>query len=110
MTTWQALLTWLASAAITPDEVNKELPRSGAAVAAAYAGFLPTAPAPAPAPPAPAPKDCPCGGSCKGTGIYRPDGRIEMRCLPGCKTCGMKSVLQAEAPCPDGKCRKPAAR
>ena len=119
MTYWQTLLAWLAALSADPAEIDREHPKAAAAVAVAYASMAPeTSPAPAPV------KACPCGGTCKGTGIYRPDGRIEMRCEPGCTTCTMKSVLEAEKSCPcggacssncdcgcqckDGTCQKPA--
>lgn len=101
MTLWRTLLAWLAALSADPAAIDTEPPRSYAAVTAAYATFAPDAPPP-PAPPAP--RECPCGGTCKGTGVYRPDGRIEMKCEPGCKTCP-KSVL---APCPTGNCPAPA--
>jgi hypothetical protein len=28
-----------------------------------------------------------------------------MRCSPPCPSCSIKSVLEAEKPCPDGKCK-----
>lgn len=83
MTLWRSLLAWLASLSADPAEIDREHPRAAAAVAVASATFAPDAPAP-PAPPAP--KACPCGGRCK-AGVYRPDGRIEMKCEPGCTTC-----------------------
>ena len=118
MTLWRSILAWLAALSAEPAEIDREPPRAAAAVAAAYATFAPDAPAP-PAPPAPT--ECPCGGTCRGTGIYRPDGRIEMRCEAGCATCkrgdpapcrcggpcsarcscGCVSVLER---CADGKC------
>ena len=84
MTIYRWLLSVLAALSADPAEIDREPPRAAAAVAAAYAGVAPEAPPP-PAPPAP--RECPCGGACKGTGVYRPDGRIEMRCEAGCKTC-----------------------
>ena len=85
MTLYRSLLAWLAALSADPAAIDAEAPRAAAAVAAAYATFGDAAPAPAPTPPAP--KECPCGGRCNGTGIYRPDGRIEMRCESGCATC-----------------------
>ena len=98
MTYWQALLAWLAALSADPAEIDREHPKAAAAVAVAYASMAPDV---APAPPAP--KSCPCGGTCKETGTYKPDGRIVMKCEPGCSTCSMKSVLAAECPC-GGKC------
>ena len=85
MTLWRSLLAWLASLSADPAEIDREAPRAAAAVAAAYATFSPAAPTP-PTPPAPA--GCACGGKCSG-GIYRPDGRIEMRCEKDCP-CGCR--------------------
>ena len=115
MTIWRSLLAWLAALSADPAAIDAEAPRAAAAVAAAYATFGDAAPAPAPTPPGPS--QCPCGGRCNGTGIYRPDGRIEMRCSPGCRTCS-RSVVVPECPCgggcspacscgcrcPDGRC------
>ena len=58
--------------------------RAAAAVAAAYASLAPDA---APTPP-PAPAACACAGKCQG-GIYKPDGRIEMKCEANCP-CGCR--------------------
>lgn len=88
MTIWRSLLAWLASLSADPAEIDREAPRAAAAVAAAYATFAPGGPPPAPpGPPAP-PAKCACGGKCQG-GIYRPDGRIEMRCEKDC-ACGCR--------------------
>ena len=54
------------------------------AVAAAYASLAPET---APTPP-PAPAKCGCGGKCQG-GVYKPDGRIEMKCEGNCG-CGCR--------------------
>jgi hypothetical protein len=83
MTIWRSLLSLLASLSADPAAIDAEPPRAAAAVAAAYATFAPEA---APAPPAPT--ACPCGGKCQ-NGIYRPDGRIEMRCEKEC-SCGCR--------------------
>ena len=84
MNAWRSLLAFLASLSADPAEIDRELPRAAAAVAAAYATFAPeTAPTPPPAPAA-----CGCGGKCA-NGIYRPDGRIEMRCEKNC-ACGCR--------------------
>lgn len=80
MTTYRALLAWLAAMSADPAEIDREPPRAAAAVAAAYASLTPGEESP-PAPPAPA--ACACGGKCQ-NGIYRPDGRIEMRCEQDC--------------------------
>lgn len=85
MNLWRTLIAWLAALSADPSEIDREHPRAAAAVAAAYATFAEGDPEPAP-PPA----TCACGGKCQG-GVYRPDGRIEMRC---------------EGTCPCG-CRKP---
>lgn len=84
MTLWRTLLAWLASLSADPAEIDREQPRAAAAVAAAYATF---APDDAPAPP-PAPAACGCGGKCV-NGVYRPDGRIEMKCEANC-ACGCR--------------------
>ncbi len=86
MTFYRSLLAWLASLSADPAEIDREPPRAAAAVAAAYASLAPeTAPTP---PPAPAPGKCGCVGKCQG-GIYRPDGRIAMRCEKDCP-CGCR--------------------
>jgi len=86
MTIYRTLLAWLASLSADPTEIDREPPRAAAAVAAAYATFAPEM-APTP-PPAPAPSKCGCGGKCV-NGIYRPDGRIEMKCEKDCP-CGCR--------------------
>jgi hypothetical protein len=86
MTLYRSILAFLASLSADPAEIDREPPRAAAAVAAAYASLAPDA-APTP-PPAPAPGKCACGGKCSG-GIYRPDGRIEMRCEKDCP-CGCR--------------------
>jgi hypothetical protein len=86
MTLYRSLLAFLASLSADPAEIDREPPRAAAAVAAAYASLAPEV-APTP-PPAPAPGKCGCGGKCQG-GIYRPDGRIEMRCEKDCP-CGCR--------------------
>ena len=98
MTIWRTLLAWLAALSADPAAIDAEAPRAAAAVAAAYATFAPAAPAPAP----PAPAGCGCGGKCSG-GIYRPDGRIEMKCEANCP-CGCRKAGAAK-PCSDGKCQ-----
>jgi hypothetical protein len=84
VTLYRSILAFLASLSADPAEIDREPPRAAAAVAAAYASLAPDA---APTPP-PAPGKCACGGKCQG-GIYRPDGRIEMRCEKDCP-CGCK--------------------
>ncbi len=84
MTIYRSLLALLASLSADPAEIDREPPRAAAAVAAAYASLAPET---APTPP-PAPAKCACAGKCQG-GIYRPDGRIEMRCDKDCP-CGCK--------------------
>ena len=84
MTLYRTLLAWLASLSADPAEIDRETPRAAAAVAAAYASLAPDA---APTPP-PAPAKCGCGGKCSG-GIYKPDGRIEMKCEKDCP-CGCR--------------------
>ena len=102
MTLWRSFLAWLAALAADPVAIDTEPPRSAAAVAAAYATFLPDAPPP-PAPPSPV--ACACGGKCV-NGEFKPDGRIVQKCAPGCASCKQKS---AAAPCPDGKCPAPTS-
>jgi hypothetical protein len=84
VTIYRSLLALLASLSADPAEIDREPPRAAAAVAAAYASLAPET---APTPP-PAPAKCACAGKCQG-GIYRPDGRIEMRCDKDCP-CGCK--------------------
>jgi hypothetical protein len=84
MTLWQTLLALLASLSADPTEIDREHPRAAAAVAAAYASLAPET---APTPP-PAPAKCGCGGKCS-SGIYKPDGRIEMKCEKDC-SCGCR--------------------
>jgi hypothetical protein len=86
MTLYRSLLAFLASLSADPAEIDREPPRAAAAVAAAYASLAPDA-APTP-PPAPAPGKCGCGGKCV-NGVYRPDGRIEMKCERDCP-CGCR--------------------
>ena len=84
MNLYRSILAFLASLSADPADVHREPPRAAAAVAAAYATFATeTAPAPPPAPAA-----CGCGGKCV-NGVYRPDGRIEMRCEANC-ACGCR--------------------
>jgi hypothetical protein len=86
MTLYRSLLALLASLSADPAEIDREPPRAAAAVAAAYASLAPeTAPTP---PPAPAPAACACGGKCV-NGVYKPDGRIEMKCETDCP-CGCR--------------------
>lgn len=86
MTLYRSIIALLASLSADPQEIDREPPRAAAAVAAAYASLAPeTAPTP---PPAPAPGKCACGGKCT-NGIYRPDGRIEMKCEKDCP-CGCR--------------------
>jgi hypothetical protein len=84
MTLYRSLLALLASLSADPAEIDREPPRAAAAVAAAYALLAPDA---APTPP-PAPAKCACAGKCA-NGIYRPDGRIEMKCEANCP-CGCR--------------------
>jgi hypothetical protein len=86
MTLYRSLLALLASLSADPQEIDREPPRAAAAVAAAYASLAPEA-APTP-PPAPASAKCGCGGKCS-NGVYRPDGRIEMKCEANCP-CGCR--------------------
>jgi hypothetical protein len=86
MTLYRSILAFLASLSADPQEIDREPPRAAAAVAAAYASLAPeVAPTPTPAP-----AKCACGGKCQG-GIYRPDGRIEMRCEKDCPCVCRKS-------------------
>jgi hypothetical protein len=84
VTLYRSIIAMLASLSADPAEIDREPPRAAAAVAAAYASLAPEV---APTPP-PAPAKCACAGKCRG-GIYRPDGRIEMRCEKDCP-CGCK--------------------
>jgi hypothetical protein len=84
MTLYRSILAFLASLSADPAEIDREPPRAAAAVAAAYASLAPEV---APTPP-PAPGKCACAGKCQG-GIYRPDGRIEMKCEKDCP-CGCR--------------------
>jgi hypothetical protein len=88
MTLYRSIIALLASLSADPQEIDREPPRAAAAVAAAYASLASEV---APTPP-PAPAACACGGKCV-NGVYKPDGRIEMKC---------------EADCPCG-CRKSSA-
>jgi hypothetical protein len=94
MTLWRTILAWLAALSADPVEIDREPPRAAAATAAAYATFAPGDPEPVPPPPAPA--ACACGGKCQG-GVYRPDGRIEMRCEGNCP-CGCQKKSASPAP------------
>jgi hypothetical protein len=79
MTLYRSLLALLASLSADPAEIDREPPRAAAAVAAAYASLAPeTAPTPPPA-------KCACAGKCV-NGVYKSDGRIEMKCDTTC-TC-----------------------
>ena len=83
MTLYRSILALLASLSADPAEIDREAPRAAAAVAAAYSAFAPeTSPAPTPI------QACECGGKCV-AGVYKPDGRIEMRCEPNCP-CGCR--------------------
>jgi hypothetical protein len=84
MTVYRSLLAFLASLSADPAEIDRETPRAAAAVAAAYASLAPET---APTPP-PAPGKCGCGKKCV-NGVYRPDGRIEMKCEADCP-CGCR--------------------
>ncbi len=84
MTLYRSILAFLASLSADPAEIDREPPRAAAAVAAAYASLAPEV---TPTPP-PAPAKCGCGGKCQ-AGVYRPDGRIEMKCEANCP-CGCR--------------------
>lgn len=84
MTLYRSLIAFLASLSADPAEIDREPPRAAAAVAAAYASLAPEV---APTPP-PAPAKCACAGKCV-NGVYRPDGRIEMKCEKDCP-CGCR--------------------
>lgn len=85
MNAWRSLLAFLASLSADPAEIDREAPRAAAAVAAAYSTFAPeTSPAPPPI------QACGCGGKCV-AGVYRPDGRIEMKCEANCPCSCRKS-------------------
>ena len=84
MTLYRSILAFLDSLSADPAEIDREPPRAAAAVAAAYASLAPEV---SPTPP-PAPGKCACAGKCV-NGVYRPDGRIEMRCEKDCP-CGCR--------------------
>jgi hypothetical protein len=84
VTLYRSLIAFLASLSADPAEIDREPPRAAAAVAAAYASLAPEV---APTPP-PAPAKCACAGKCV-NGVYRPDGRIEMKCEKDCP-CGCR--------------------
>jgi len=84
MTLYRSILAFLASLSADPQEIDREPPRAAAAVAAAYASLAPEM---APTPP-PAPAKCGCAGKCS-SGIYKQDGRIEMKCEKDCP-CGCR--------------------
>jgi hypothetical protein len=84
MTLYRSIIAFLASLSADPAEIDREPPRAAAAVAAAYASLAPEV---APTPP-PAPAACACGGKCV-NGVYKPDGRIEMKCEANCP-CGCR--------------------
>jgi hypothetical protein len=88
-----ALLVWLSS---DPKAVDLEAPKAAAAVSAARASML----VDAPAPPAPTPQDCDCGKTCV-RGVWKPDGRIEQRCVCKCSRC----VAERAKTCTSGTCR-----
>lgn len=88
-TAWRWMVGWLAALSADPAQIDTERPRCRAAVAAAYAAQMPGEPTPAPDPPAPA--GCGCDGTCKGTGRYRPDGRVELACEAAC-ACGCRKA------------------
>lgn len=92
-----AFLVWLSS---DPKAVDLEAPKAAAAVAAARASML----IEAPAPPAPAPTACDCGSTCV-RGIWKPDGRIEQRCVCKCKRCEAERAKTKSATCTTGTCR-----
>jgi hypothetical protein len=84
MTFYRSIIAFLASLSADPAEIDREPPRAAAAVAAAYASLATET---APTPP-PAPAKCGCAGKCV-NGVYRPDGRIEMKCQADCP-CGCR--------------------
>ena len=87
MTLYRSLLAWLAALSADPAEIDREPPRAAAAVAAAYASFATeTSPTPPPI------QVCGCGGKCV-NGVYRPDGRIEMKCEANCPSCRKSPAL-----------------
>jgi hypothetical protein len=91
MSLYRSLIALLASLSADPAEIDREPPRSAAAVAAAYATMASEGDSPAPKP---KPSSCGCGGKCS-SGVYRPDGRIEMRCTSGC-SCGCTAEIGRE--------------
>jgi hypothetical protein len=90
MTLYRSLLALLASLSADQAEIDREPPRAAAAVAAAYASLAPEA---APTPPS-APAKCACGGKCS-AGVYKPDGRIEMKCEANCP-CGCRKKSEGK--------------
>jgi hypothetical protein len=90
MTLYRSILAFLASLSADPQEIDREPPRAAAAVAAAYASLATDA---SPTPP-PAPGKCGCGGKCV-NGVYKPDGRIEMRCESTC-SCGCRKKSEGK--------------
>ena len=84
MTLYRSIIAFLASLSADLAEIDREPPRAAAAVAAAYASLATEV---APTPP-PAPSACACGGKCV-NGVYKPDGRIEMKCEANCP-CGCR--------------------
>ena len=99
MTTFRAIVAWLAALSADPSQIDREPPRAAAAVAVAYSGFAvdaPPSPAPTPA------KGCGCEGKCEG-GHYKPDGKITMPCEKDCPCKCRAAAGVAEAPYPDGK-------
>ena len=90
-----SLLVWLSA---DPRAIDREAPKAAAAVAAAAASMAIDAPPPAP----PSPVKCVCGETCV-RGVWKPDGRIEQRCVCECERCKRE---RAKA-CPTGTCQKP---
>lgn len=79
-----AILTWLSA---EPSAIERESPRSAAAVAYAYASMHPGDPSPGPPPPTPPPPGGRCDCGCK-DGVWKPDGRITEQCpCPASCTC-----------------------
>jgi hypothetical protein len=90
---WRSLVAWLAALSSDPSELDREHPMAAAAVSAAYATMAhgDQNPDPAPPPDDKPPSKCACSGRCK-AGVYKPDGRIEMRCDASCGCgCGSSS-------------------
>lgn len=82
MTLWNWIVAFLVWLSADPKAVDLEAPKAAAAVAAARASMR----VDAPSPPGPAPRECDCGKTCV-RGVWKPDGKIEQRCVCECQRC-----------------------